>query len=81
MFSFLYRLKSLHPFLCANIDIALHFVFFRIANIGIALHFHLMFSVGLHSDVQHTEFQFKSVQEQMDELLQMIVNTAEKGEP
>ena len=48
---------------------------------GIALHFHLMFSLGLHSDVQHTEFQFKSVQEQMDELLQMIVNTAEKGEP
>ena len=46
---------------------------------GITLH--LMFSLGLHSDVQHTEFQFKSVQDQMDELLQMIVNTAEKGEP
>ena len=35
--------------------------------------------LGLHSDVQHTEFRFSSVQEQMDELLQMIVDTAERS--
>ena len=37
------------------------------------------FFLGLHSDVHRTEFRFASVQEQINELLQMIVDTAGKS--
>ena len=38
--------------------------------------FILCFLIGLHSDVQHKEFWLTSIE---DELLQMIVDTAERG--